>query len=139
MQVVVVVARRAAMAAVDALPVGTAEWPDAPGGQRDDPAERRDGRDALQDGRDVRRGDPAGCREDLCQEDLADRPAGQAERRDGRVAYPDGRDGRREDVCRADPDERRGRPGPPGRHAPGGGLMGRTGGRQPGPGGRIHT
>ena len=102
-----VVRRDAILDAVDALPVGTADWPDAPGGQRDDPAERRDGPDALQDGPDARRGDPAGCREDLCREDLADCPAGQAERRDGRVAYPDGRDGRRADlgVRRAGPDE----------------------------------
>ena len=140
MQVVVVVRRGAILDAVDALPVGTADWPDAPGGQRDDPAERRDGPDALQDGPDARRGDPAGCREDLCREDLADCPAGQAERRDGRVAYPDGRDGRRADGRTPGRSGRMpGRLGPPGRHAPGGGLMGRTGGRQPGPGGRTHT
>ena len=108
MQVVVVAALLAAMAArrdatrdvVAVLPVGTADW-------LDDPAGQRDGRDAPQAGRDVRRGDPAGCREGLCQEDLADRPGGQAERRVGRVAYPDGRDGRPEDVCQADPAERR--------------------------------
>ena len=94
MQVVVVAALLAAMAArrdatrdvVAVLPVGTVDW-------LDDPAGQRDGRDALQAGRDARRGDPAGCREDLCQEDLADRPAG--------------RDGRPEDVCQADPAERR--------------------------------
>jgi hypothetical protein len=82
---------------VAVLPVETVDWLDAPGGQRD-------GRDAFRDDRDVRRGVPAGCREDLCREDLADRPAGQAERRAGRVAYPDDRDARQAgpDECQGD-------------------------------------
>ena len=86
MQVAMAALRVAIPDAADALPVGTADWLDAPGGQRDDPAERRDGRDVLLDDRGARRGDPAGCREDLYREDLADRPAGQAERRDGRAS-----------------------------------------------------
>jgi hypothetical protein len=79
MQVVVVAALRAVTAASrDALPDGTDERLDVPAGQPDDPVEPRDGQDALRGGRDARRGAPAGCREDLCREDLADRPAGQA-------------------------------------------------------------
>ena len=93
---------------VAVLPVGTVDWLDAPGGQRDDPAELQDGRDVFRDDRDVRRGVPAGCREELCREDLADRPAGQAERRAGQVAYPDDRD-----VRQAGPDECQGDLGHP--------------------------
>lgn len=89
--------RDALQDAADGLPAGTVDWLDAQGGQRDDPAEQRDGRDA-------RRGVPAGCREDLCREDLADRPAGQAVRRDGRDAHPDDRDARQAgpDECQGD-------------------------------------
>jgi hypothetical protein len=107
MQVAMAALRVAIRDAADALPVGTADWLDAPGGQRDDPAERRDGRDVLLDDRGARRGDPAGCR-DLCREDLADCPAGQAGRRDGRVAYRDDRD-----VRQAGPDECQGDLGRP--------------------------
>src|SRR6185312_8679097 len=106
--------RDALQDAADALPAATVDWLDAPDGPRDDPAGQQDAPDALRDGRDVRRGAPAGCREDLCREDLADCPAGQAERRDGRaapqddrVAHPDDRDATRgdRDAHRAGPDE----------------------------------
>ena len=96
MQVVVVAALRAVTAA---LPAGTDERLDVPDGQRE--AESRDGQDARRDGQDVRRGAPAGCREALVGQ--AERPGGQAAR-----LYRDDRDVGREDVCRADPDERRG-------------------------------
>src|SRR6185312_12373246 len=89
--------RDAPQDAADALPAATVDWLDAPDGPRDDPA-------GQQDGLDARRDAPAGCREDLCREDLADCPAGQAERRDGRaapqddrVAHPDDRDATRGD------------------------------------------
>jgi hypothetical protein len=115
MQVARAALRVAIRDAADALPVGTADWLDAPGGQQDDPAERRDGRDALLDDRGARRGDPAGCQEDLCREDLADCPAGQAGRRGGRVAYRDDRDVRQadRDVRQAGPDECQGDLGHP--------------------------
>jgi hypothetical protein len=65
MQVVAVAALRAGMAASrDALQ-------DAAGALPVEPVDWRDAQDALRVGRDARR-------EDLCREDLADRPAGQA-------------------------------------------------------------
>jgi len=108
MQDVVVAEPRAAMAAsrdallvaADALPAGMVDWPGAPVESRDDPAEPRDDRDARRGGWEVRRGAPAGCREALAGR--AERPGGQAAR-----LHRDGRDVGPEDVCQADPDERR--------------------------------
>ena len=98
MQVVVVAALRAVTVA---LPAGTDERLDVPAGQPDDPVEPRDGQDALRVGRDARRGAPAGCRVVLAGR--AERPGDQAAR-----LYRDDRDVGPEDVCRDDPDERRG-------------------------------
>jgi len=106
----VAASRDARQDAADASPAGTVAWLDAPDGRRDDPVEQRDGLDVRRDDRDARRGDPAGCREDLSRDDPDDRQAGQVECPAGQAArlYRDGRDARPEDECQADPDERRG-------------------------------
>ena len=54
--------------AVAVLPVGTVDWLDAPGGQRD-------GRDAYQDGRDGYRDDRDECQGDLRHPDATHREA----------------------------------------------------------------
>jgi len=94
------VSRAALQDAAAALPDGTDERLDVPAGQPDDPVEPRDDRDARRDGWEARRGAPACCQEALAGR--AERPGGQASRR-----HRDGRDAGPEDVCRADPAERR--------------------------------